>query len=243
MDSKNLMASSAASSCHGDAPRAGGRGRDWSMWLRRGASSLIVMVGAMVLVMVLAAAFARAAPEAPAPLAKVRTTLGVALAILHDQRMPVEQRRRALLQLAERNLDLAWMARGSLGAHWNELSPAERDEFVSRFSAFIEAAYLTQIQEYVDLNIAVGQGRDTGSDYAEVDATVVQPHEETLPITFKLERRGDDWIVYDVAVEGVSMVENYRAQFNRVIEHQGLAQLLNDLGEKQRGLAALIGKP
>jgi phospholipid transport system substrate-binding protein len=200
------------------------------------------MVGAIILVTVLAVSCARAAQEASAPLAKVRATLDATLAILHNQQMPVGQRRRALLQLAERNLDLAQMARESLGAHWNELNPAERDEFVSLFSAFIEAAYLTQIQEYVDLNIAVGQARNIGADYAEVDATVIQPHAETLPITFMLERRGDDWIVYDVAVEGVSMVENYRAQFNRVIEHEGLAQLLDDLREKQKGLAALIGK-
>jgi phospholipid transport system substrate-binding protein len=229
------MAPIEASGCSRGVPQTRGFGKRLSIWLRCGTS--------LVIVMALATASLPATREAPTPLAKVKTTLGEALAILHDQKMAVEERRRALLELAERNLDLQRMARGSLGDHWNELTPAEHDEFVSLFGAFIEAAYLTQIQDYVELNITVGDERIAGPDYALVDATVIQPHEEVLPITFMLERRGDDWIVYDVEVEDVSMVENYRTQFNRVIKRQGLAQLLNDLRAKQKQLAALIGKP
>jgi phospholipid transport system substrate-binding protein len=229
------MAPIEASGCSRGVPQTRGFGKRLSIWLLRGTSLIIVMA--------LATASLPATREAPAPLAKVKTTLGEALAILHDQKMAVEERRRALLELAERNLDLQRMARGSLGDHWNELTPAEHDEFVSLFGAFIEAAYLTQIQDYVELNITVGDERIAGPDYALVDANVIQPHEEVLPITFMLERRGDDWIVYDVEVEDVSMVENYRTQFNRVIKRQGLAQLLNDLRAKQKQLAALIGNP
>jgi phospholipid transport system substrate-binding protein len=229
------MASIEASGCSGGVPQTRGFGKRLLIWLRRGAS--------LVIVMVLATAPSPAAQEAPTPLAKVKTTLGEALAILHDQKTAVEERRRTLLELAERNLDIQRMARGSLGDHWNELSPAERGEFVSLFGAFIEAAYLAQIQDYVKLNIDVGKERIAGPDYAIVDATVIQPHEEAVPITFMLERRGDDWIVYDVKVEDVSMVENYHTQFNRVIERQGMAQLLNDLRAKQKQLATLIGKP
>jgi ABC-type transporter MlaC component len=89
----------------------------------------------------------------------------------------------------------------NVGDHWNEMTPAEHDEFVSLFRAFIEAAYLTQIQDYVELNIDVSKERVASPDYALVDATVRQPHEDDLPITFMLERRGDDWIVYDVEVD------------------------------------------
>jgi phospholipid transport system substrate-binding protein len=213
-------------------------GRRRSAWWQWAAQSI---TGA-VLIAFLVVSAASAAPEPPGPRAKVRTTLDEALAILHDQQQPVAERRRELLRLAEQNLDLSRMARESLGTHWKELTAAERQEFVSLFGAFIEAAYLTQIQEYVNLAIAIGAARNVDADYAEVDATVVQPHQDTMRITFKLERHDDDWLVYDVAVEGVSMVENYRAQFYRVIDSHGLPQLLNDLREKQNQLAALIGK-
>jgi len=75
----------------------------------------------------------------------------------------------ALLQLAERNLDLQWMARESLGDHWNEITPAERDEFVTLFTVFIEEAYLTRIQDYVELKIDVRKARLLRPNYAEVD--------------------------------------------------------------------------
>jgi phospholipid transport system substrate-binding protein len=194
-------------------------------------------------VLFLVAAPSHAADDAPTPLAAVKSTLGDAIAILHNRQMPVEQRRRALRELAEHSLDLPRMAQGALDQHWSELAAGERNEFVSLFSAFIEAAYLTQIQDYVELNITVSKERYASPNYAWVDATVIQPHEEDLPITFMLERRGNDWIVYDVEVEDVSMVENYRTQFDRVIREEGLAQLLNDLRAKQKQLAPLIAKP
>jgi phospholipid transport system substrate-binding protein len=180
--------------------------------------------------------------EATSPLSEVKATVSRAVAILHDQQMSVEQRRRELQQLAENRLDLAKMARGSLGDHWDELAPAQRDVFVSLFTAFIEDAYLVQIQDYVKLNIDVTSETITAPGYARVAATVLQPHEDPLPIVFMLERRGDDWIVYDVSVEDVSMVKNYRAQFDHVIKSQGMPQLLSELRQKKDRLAALVGE-
>jgi phospholipid transport system substrate-binding protein len=204
-----------------------------SIWSRCGASLVLLL---------LLGAVSSAAPLAASPLATVKTTLKEALAILHDQQMPVERRRRSLLELAQHNLDFERMGRASLGEHWSEMTAAEQHEFVALFGAFIEAAYLTQIQDYVALNIDVSKEQSISPDYALVDATVIQPHEEPLPITFMLERHGSDWMVYDVAVDSVSMVENYRAQFDRVIKRQGLQQLLDDLRAKQKQLSALIGK-
>ena len=182
------------------------------------------------------------ANSATDPLSEVKATVDRSVAILHDQAMSVEQRRRELQHLAENHLDLAKMARGSLGDHWNELTPAEHNEYVSLFAAFIEDAYLVQIQDYAKLNIDVTRETFTAPGYAQVFATVLQPHEEPLPIVFMLERNGNEWIVYDVSVEDVSMVENYHAQFDHVIRSQGMPQLLNELRQKKIRLAALVGQ-
>lgn len=180
---------------------------------------------------------------ATTPLTKVRTELNDALLILHNQKMSAQERRRALRDLAERDLDFQSMAREALGDHWVETPSSERDEFVKLFTAFIEEIYLAQIQDYVELNITVGAERLPSPGHAEVDGTVRQPHEEVMPITFRLEKHGDDWIVYDIDVEDVSMVHNYRTQFARVIDRQGMPQLLSDLRVKQKKLAALVGEP
>ncbi len=209
---------------------------------KRWLAGLCCAAGLIIMTVFVAAPSRASQADAAAPLTKVKTTLQAALAILHNQSMPVEQRRRALQQLAERNLDLQQMARESLSDHWNELNPADRDEFVTLFAAFIEESYLIQVQDYAKLDIAISKARLFSTDYAEVDATVTQPHEEVLPVAFMLERRGNDWSVYDVMVEGISMVHNYRTQFDRVIERQGLQQLLTDLKAKQKQLATLIGR-
>jgi phospholipid transport system substrate-binding protein len=176
------------------------------------------------------------------PKAMVQAQIGQTLTILHDQQMPLAERRRKLRALAEHDLDLPFMARESLGSHWNEISPAQRQEFVGLFTAFIEDAYLTQIQEYAQLNIAVGDARLAPPSYAQVDATVSQPHEDILPITFLMEQHGDGWLVYDVLADGVSMVRNYRAQFDREIKDHGMAALLDSLREKQEQLESLTGQ-
>lgn len=177
------------------------------------------------------------------PLAAVRSSIDQTVRILHDQQMPVEQRRRELRELAERNLDLARMARAALGDKWSQLSESQRAEFVPLFAAFIEAAYLDQIQDYAKLRIDVSTESLADPDHARVSATVLQPGEEPIPIIFMLENSEHRWIVYDVAVSDISMVDNYRAQFERVIRSQGIGALMVRLKQKRAQLEALLGQP
>jgi phospholipid transport system substrate-binding protein len=164
-----------------------------------------------------------------------------AVAILHNKSISPDQRRREVMKLADSKLDFARMARGSLGPHWSELTPAQRDRFVALFKGFFEAAYLNKIQDYSNLDIQVSNATFTGPDYARVDASVVQPGKDNVPITFMLARRGNDWRVYDVEIENVGMIENYRAQFDRIIRAHGISQLMSDLQAKQAQLGAGLG--
>lgn len=145
------------------------------------------------------------------------------------------------MRLAEGELDFRRMARGALGTHWAELSPVQRDRFVTLFTGFFEAAYLSKIQDYADLDIRVNDEAFDGGEYARVEASIIQPGNDNLPITFMLARRGNDWMVYDVAIENVGMIENYRAQFDRVIRAHGISRLMADLQAKQAQLGAGLG--
>lgn len=185
---------------------------------------------------------ATAGADVGTPLGAVRSAIDKALRILGDERMPVEQRRRDLRQLAETHLDLARMARGTLGDHWSQLSEAQRARYVPLFAAFIEDAYLDQIQDYVKLRIDVSTESVGDQNHARVFATVLQPGEEPLPIAFVLENNDNRWLVYDIEVENISMVQNYRAQFDRVIRDHGIGDLMNRLRKKQTQLEALLGQ-
>jgi phospholipid transport system substrate-binding protein len=182
-----------------------------------------------------------AAAIVPDPARETRTMVRQVLAIMHNTGMSPEQRRRELIGVAESKFDLATMARGALGSHWNELSPAQRERFVSLFAAFIEDAYFDKIQDYASLHISVNGENFADRNHASVNASVAQPGQDEIAITFKLELRGTDWAVYDVVIEDVGMIENYRAQFDRVIRTYGIARLMTDLENKQSQLGARLG--
>ncbi len=176
------------------------------------------------------------------PARQTRAIVTQAVAILHNTSISPERRRAALIKLAGGKLDFRLMAQGSLGSHWAELSPAQRERFVSLFTGFFEAAYLRKIQDYANLDIQVDDEKFSDHNHARVDARVMQPGQDTIPVSFMLERHGSAWMVYDVQFENVGMIENYRAQFDRVIRAHGISQLMSDLQAKQAQLGAGLGK-
>jgi len=184
-----------------------------------------------------------ASPEPEPPLSNVQTLVDQATHILKLPGIPVEQRRAQLRGLAEQHLDFPVMGRSALGPHWQELSDSQRRNYVQLFTAFIEDAYLNRIQGYLDLKFTfVGQTL-SGADHARVDTYVVQTNGERTKLNFELELKGDEWRIYDVDINGVSMIGNYRIQFERVINDQGFDALMSKLVRKQKELASLLGHP
>ena len=201
-----------------------------------------LLVSLCALVLAAASNVAGAALPADTPRATVVSTIDQAIAILHDTTTPVEQRRRKLRALAERDLDLAKMAEGVLGTHWIAMTPAQQQQFVPLFEAFIESAYLGEIQEYAKLKVQVGGESLQGTEHARVAATVLQPDQEPIKIDFLLEHGARGWLMYDVVVDDIGIIENYRAQFDRVIRTRGLARLEAELQIKQAKLDAMLGQ-
>jgi phospholipid transport system substrate-binding protein len=210
-----------------------------SIQQRRGTAYWVAVFQLLLLVAIRWPSFAEVADSGPA--SETRQIVAQAVAILHNTSISPARRRAALLKLAAAKFDFARMAQGVLGSHWAELSPAQRDRFVALFTGFFEAAYLSKIQDYANLDIRVGDEKFNDHHRAQVDASVIQPGEDTIPMTFMLAQRGTDWMVYDVAIENVGMIENYRAQFDRVIRAHGISQLMADLQAKQARLRAALG--
>ncbi|MFZ0051807.1 MAG: ABC transporter substrate-binding protein [Desulfobaccales bacterium] len=148
------------------------------------------------------------------------------------------QRRRQLAkQLVDRHFDYLEMAKRSLGAAWNNLSNAQRDDFVSLFGELLEDSYAAKIERYAQ-NLRIdytGQSLEDG--YAEVRTVVVQPNDR-IPITYRLTTASGDWMVYDVVIDGVGLVSNYRFQFAQVIHQSSYNGLVNRLRNRVNELRA-----
>jgi phospholipid transport system substrate-binding protein len=139
-----------------------------------------------------------------------------------------EERRRALRAVADEIFDWTEMSRRALGRHWQDRSPAEQQEFIGLFRALIERVYGDRIDQYGGEKVRFA-GDSVDGDQATVRTKVVTKSGQETAVDYRLLRSGDRWRVYDVAVEGVSLVANYRTQFNEVIRTSSYEELVKKL--------------
>jgi phospholipid transport system substrate-binding protein len=197
-------------------------------------------VGAMLTIMLVGAA-APAPASASTPTDVVKQVVNQALPVLRDKSTPLPQRRRRLRDLLENHFDFSDMARIALGYHWRELNPAQRAEFTKLFTAFIENAYLSKIQDYSGQEVAVQGENSEGPGFARVHSQIIQQGKQPLNVDYLLREMNGDWKIYDVTVDNISIIANYRNQFNRVINDQGFDKLMADMRAKQQQLQSSLG--
>lgn len=175
------------------------------------------------------------------PMAVAKATVDRALSILADKSIPVVQRRKELREAIENNFDFTEMSRSALGYHWRSLTPAQRQDFTHLFTAFIEDAYLSKIQDYSGQKVEfIGQSQ-LAPGYVQISTNIVEPGKTPLAVNYLMLQQGGTWKIYDVTVDAISIIANYRNQFNRVINDQGFDKLMADLRSKQQELASLLG--
>jgi phospholipid transport system substrate-binding protein len=142
------------------------------------------------------------------------------------------ERRAAVRQIANEIFDFGEIARRSLGRYWQPLSEAQRAEFVGLFGDLLERSYISKIELYGGEKI-VYSGERMDGDLAIVSTKILTKNGTEVPIDYRLFRRGDSWKVYDVNIEGISLVSNYRTQFNKIIQSSGYNTLVDRMKSKQ----------
>ncbi len=176
-----------------------------------------------------------------APLETVNQVVNKSLPVLRDKRTPLPQRRRQLRTLLEQHFDFADMSRIALGYHWKELNVTQRAQFTQLFTAFIENAYLSKIQDYSGQDVNILGENSEGDGFSRVRTQIVQQGKQPIKVDYLLRDMNGDWKIYDVTVDAISIIANYRNQFNRVINDQGFAKLMADMRVKQQQLQASMG--
>jgi phospholipid transport system substrate-binding protein len=203
--------------------------------------ALSVLAGATLVLMMAQAVSPARAWAFPTALNTVNQVINTSLPVLRDKRTPLTQRRRQLRTLLGEHFDFADMARIALGYHWRELNPTQRAQFTQLFTAFIENAYLSKIQDYSGQDVAVLGQNSEGEGFARVRSQIIQQGKQPIKVDYLLRDMDGDWKIYDVTVDAISIVANYRNQFNRVINDQGFDKLMADMRTKQQQLQASMG--
>ncbi len=141
-------------------------------------------------------------------------------------------RRQKVRTVANQIFDWSETAKRALARHWSERAEAERLEFVTLFGELLERSYVSQIEKYGGERI-VYVGEQIDGDQAVVKTKILTKQGTEVPVDYRMLRRGDRWMVYDVVIEGVSMVSNYRTQFNKIIQTSSYSELVRKMKLKQ----------
>jgi len=154
-----------------------------------------------------------------------------ALEALSDPTSQGKERRQKVKRIVDPYFDYQEMAKRSLGPTWGKLSASQRQEFVQLFAQLLEASYSDKIEKYAQRVKINYTGEILEGEYAEVRTVVVRANDR-IPLNYRLLQEGGAWKVYDVVIEGVSLVSNYRSQFSRIIHESGYAELVKRLKTK-----------
>ena len=180
------------------------------------------------------------------PLEKIRETVKDVLAVLADETLQAPEnqgsRRERLRQAVYQRFGFEEMSRRSLGRHWRELSDEQRQDFVGLFSDLLERSYVGKI-ESAGTGSRVEYTRETIDDegFASVQSVVTNPLDSQIEVEYRLLQRdaSQPWEVYDIVIEGVSLINNYRTQFNNIIHRTSYEGLVKQLRLKQEQEEAL----
>lgn len=173
--------------------------------------------------------------DAGMPTEQIKGTVDKALLVLKDPRFKApaktKERRDQLRQILFARFDFAEMAKRSLGGNWRRRTPQEQEEFVRLFTDLLERAYADIIESYSDEKIIYLNERIDGG-FADVGSKIVTGRGEEYSIYYKAHMVSNEWKIYDVVAENISLVNNYRSQFNRVISNSSYEELLRRMRDK-----------
>lgn len=182
-------------------------------------------------------AFPLTARATESPLPMIRSTVERAMAILKDPAYQGQEqfsaRIRKLEEVVLPQIDSWEFARRCLGVHWHKINDEQRREFIRLFTQLIEKSYGGMLDRYPEgVRFSYDQERIEGN-FAEVDTRVFSPDQDKpFSVIYRLHRTGGKWLIYDVVVENVSMVRNYRNQFSRIINRSSYEELVQAIERK-----------
>ena len=169
------------------------------------------------------------------PTDQLRGSIDLILKIVTDPELKKEaktgERRKRIRAVVNQIFDFTEISQRCLGRHWQARTPAEREQFIALFGDLLENAYISKIEGYSGERIQY-PGDAIEGDLAVVKTRIVTKQETEIPIDYRMFLNNGRWAVYEVNIEGISLIGNYRTQFNSVIQRSGYPDLVAKLKAK-----------
>lgn len=175
------------------------------------------------------------AARAGEPTDQIRQTTEKAITVLTDPHLKdpnmKEERRKLLRQIADERFDWEEMARRALARHWAERTEDEKREFISLFSQLLDRTYMDRVDNYSGERV-IYEGDKVEGDYGIVRVKIVTSNDNEIPAEYRVRKKGNAWLIYDISIQGVSLINNYRSQFNSIIIKSSYQDLVKRLKAK-----------
>jgi len=187
--------------------------------------------------------------QAGDPQERVRETVNAVLAVLQDKSLQgpdnASRRREKMRQAVFQRFGFEEMAQRALGQYWHKRTPAEKKAFVELFGELLERSYINKIESYTGEQTVQYTKETIDKDgYASVRTAVVNKRDLNVEVEYRLLQRDGNWQVYDVVIEGVSLVNNYRTQFHNIVSQESYEALVKKLKlklDQERAVAPVKG--
>ena len=169
---------------------------------------------------------------------QLKISMDKVIALLSDDSLKAPEktleRRGMIFDVLRGCFDYAEMGKRSLGRHWKDISEEDQDKFVDAFSKLMQNSYILKIERYSDEQV-IFKGERTKGKYYYVYTDIVSS-EKKIPINYSMHAVGNNWLVYDVIIEGVSLVKNYRTQFAQTMQKESFAGLMGKINKQLKKL-------
>ena len=169
------------------------------------------------------------------PLETVKGHVDRVLDVLRDSSLKGESatkiKKDKIRTISDRMFDYTELSRRTLGQNWKRFGTEQQKEFIELYKSILEGAYIDRIMSYTNEKILFNRENPLSEKTTEVQTTILTKKAD-IPISYRMIRKGDEWRVYDVIIEGVSLISNYRTQFSQILGNKSPEGLLDTLRKK-----------
>lgn len=184
-----------------------------------------------IIAIVLLAVSVQVAADGSSPTAQLKSSIDGLLALLKDKTLDNKTRKEKLRTVLNGRFYFRAMSQRTLARNWKKASVEQQKEFVDLFSDLLEKTYLGRIEAYTNEHVEYLREKNKNAKRAVVYTQVVTKSAD-IPINYKLAKKGDQWLIYDVVIEEVSLISNYRSSYAEIIKKEGIDKLLDRMKQK-----------
>lgn len=170
-----------------------------------------------------------------APTDQIKETTDKILAILTDPALEapekLNEKKRMIRKAVDERFDWTAISRRALGRHWRKMTTEEKREFIPLFGQLLEKTYLSRVGEYSGERVRYEDEKVDGT-YGVVTVKIISDKHGEISVKYRLWNKKDEWFIYDISIEGVSLVNNYRSQFNTILMKSSPSEMIRKLEEK-----------